>query len=51
MSDPPTNGRSNPTFAALFCMPNVASAAVNAANGFPGLGRLELQLANNEVLP
>jgi hypothetical protein len=40
---PPVNGESNPTLAALFCIPPTSAAAVNTAAGLPGLGRLELQ--------
>jgi hypothetical protein len=50
MADPPTNGTANPTFASLFCIPPVGQAAINAAGGLPGLGRLELPLATKEIL-
>ncbi len=44
MADPPdANGASDPTFAALFCV-GKTNAAVNAAAGLPGLGRIELPL-------
>lgn len=49
-ADPPTNGVSNPTFAALFCIPPVAQGAINTAGGLPGLGRLELPLVATEIL-
>jgi hypothetical protein len=50
-ADPPdSNGRSEPTFAALFCIPPVAQPAVNTAGGLPGLGRLELPLIAQEIL-
>lgn len=50
-ADPPDkNGLSNPTFAALFCVPPVAASAINAAAGIPGLGRIELPLASKEIL-
>lgn len=49
-ADPPTNGVSNPTFASLFCIPPVAQASINAANGLPGLGRIELPLQVKEIL-
>lgn len=51
MADPPTSGTAHPTFAALFCIPPVGQAAVNAAGGLPGLGRLELPLTTKEILP
>jgi len=51
-ADPPKSGKSNPIFATLFCVPPVKSAAsVNTAAGLPGLGRLRLPLATQEVLP
>ncbi len=50
VADPPTNGISNPTFAALFCIPPVAQQGVNAAGGLPGLGRIELPLVTKEIL-
>jgi hypothetical protein len=44
MADPPdANGAADPTFAALFCV-GKTNAAVNAAAGLPGLGRIELPL-------
>jgi hypothetical protein len=50
-ADPPdANGVSNPTFAALFCIPPVAQAAINTAGGLPGLGRIELPLVSKEIL-
>jgi hypothetical protein len=42
VADPPVNGESNPTLAALFCIGPTSAGAVNAAAGLPGLGRLEL---------
>jgi hypothetical protein len=51
VADPPTNGVSNPTFAALFCIPPVAQAGVNAAGGLPGLGRIELPLITRQLGP
>ena len=50
MADPPTNGQANPTMAALFCV-GKTNAAVNAAAGLPGLGRIELPLSTKEILP
>jgi hypothetical protein len=41
-ADPPKNGESNPTLAALFCIGPTSSDAVNSVAGLPGLGRLEL---------
>ena len=41
-ADPPVNGDSNPTLAALFCIGPTASSAVNSVAGLPGPGRLEL---------
>ena len=49
MADPPTNGQANPTLAALFCV-GKTNAAVNAAAGLPGLGRIEIPLATKEIL-
>lgn len=50
MADPPdANGRAEPTFAALFCIPPVAQAAINLAGGLPGLGRIELPLIGQEL--
>jgi hypothetical protein len=50
-ADPPDNtGTSNPTFAALFCIPPVAQSAINTAGGLPGLGRIELPLVSKEIL-
>ncbi len=49
MADPPTNGEADPTFAALFCV-GKTNAAVNAAAGLPGLGRIELPLHTKEIL-
>jgi hypothetical protein len=46
---PDTSGVSNPTFAALFCIPPVAQAAINTAGGLPGLGRIELPLVSKEI--
>jgi hypothetical protein len=43
------NGRSEPTFAALFCIPPVGQAAINLAGGLPGLGRIELPLIGQEL--
>jgi len=44
MADQPdANGAADPTFAALFCVGRT-NAAVNAAAGLPGLGRIELPL-------
>jgi hypothetical protein len=49
-ADPPDqNGVSNPTFAALFCIPPVAQASINTAGGLPGLGRIELPLVSTEI--
>src|SRR4029453_4469438 len=39
-ADPPNDGVAHPTFAALFCV-GKTNAAVNAAAGLPGLGRIE----------
>ncbi len=50
MADPPTNGESDPTLAALFCVGRTSAAAVNAAGGLPGLGRIELPLHSKEIL-
>jgi hypothetical protein len=50
MADPPTNGTSHPTFAALFCVPPVASVSIDTAAGLPGLGRLQLPLTTTEIL-
>ncbi len=44
------NGIAHPTFAALFCVPPTASPAANAANGLPGLGRLELPLVIKQIV-
>jgi hypothetical protein len=41
-ADVPVADESDPTLASLFCIGPVASSAVNAAAGLPGLGRLEL---------
>ncbi len=50
MADPvDANGRAEPTFAALFCIPPVAQAAINLAGGLPGLGRIELPLIGQEL--
>jgi len=50
LADPPDdNGVSNPTFAALFCIPPVAQGAINKAGGLPGLGRIELPLISKEI--
>lgn len=50
-ADPPdSSGRSDPTFAALFCIPPVAQSAINRAGGLPGLGRIELPLISKEIL-
>jgi hypothetical protein len=50
MADPPdNNGESDPTFAALFCV-GKTNAAVNAAAGLPGLGRIELPIHSKEIL-
>lgn len=50
MADPvDANGRAEPTFAALFCIPPVAQAAINLAGGLPGLGRIELPLIAQEL--
>jgi hypothetical protein len=38
----PTGQRWGSTFAAVFCLPPTGSAAVNAAAGLPGPGRIEL---------
>jgi hypothetical protein len=47
--DPPdTNGVAHPTFAALFCV-GKTNAAVNAAAGLPGLGRIALPLTTTEI--
>jgi len=43
------NGRAEPTFAALFCIPPVAQTAINRAGGLPGLGRIELPLIGQEL--
>jgi hypothetical protein len=43
------HGISNPTFAAVFCIPPVAQLAINAAGGLPGLGRIELPLVSKEI--
>ena len=49
-ADPPNaQGISNPTFAALFCIPPVAQASINTAGGLPGLGRIELPLISKEI--
>jgi hypothetical protein len=48
MADVPSNGESDPTFAALFCV-GKTNAAVNAAAGLPGLGRIELPLHSKEI--
>lgn len=49
---PDAQGRANPTFAALFCIPAVGtSSSVNNAGGLPGLGRLVLPLATQEIYP
>jgi hypothetical protein len=50
-ADPPTGGRANPTFASLFCIAPVGSASVNSVAGLPGLGRIELPLITEEILP
>ncbi len=48
MADPPdANGESDPTFAALFCV-GKTNAAVNAAAGLPGLGRIQLPLHSKQ---
>lgn len=50
-ADPPdNNGASNGKFAALFCIPPVQAQAINSAAGLPGLGRIELPLASQEIL-
>jgi hypothetical protein len=49
MADPPTNGVSDPTFAALFCVGSTGASAVNQAAGLPGLGRVELPLHSTEI--
>ena len=41
-ADPPSNGESNPTLAALFCVGPTSSSGVNSVAGLPGPGRLEL---------
>lgn len=40
--DPPVGDTASPTLVALFCVPPANSAAINAAGGLPGLGRLTL---------
>ena len=50
-ADPPVNGKSRPTMAALFCVDPTGSSAVNAAAGLPGLGRIQLPLLSQEILP
>lgn len=50
MADPPQAGVSDPTFAALYCIPPVAQASINAATGIPGLGRIEVPLRITEIL-
>ncbi len=47
---PNSSGVSNPTFAALFCIPPVAQSSIDAAAGLPGLGRIELPLTSTEIL-
>jgi hypothetical protein len=42
VADPFVGGVASPTLATLFCIPPSFAGSVNAANGFPGLGRLEL---------
>ncbi|MCC6763833.1 MAG: hypothetical protein IT293_04140 [Deltaproteobacteria bacterium] len=50
-ADPPdANGASNPTFAALFCIPPVQALAINQAAGLPGPGRIQLPLSSKEIL-
>ena len=49
--DPPTAGGANPTFASLFCIPPVGAASVNSVAGLPGLGRIELPLITQEIMP
>jgi hypothetical protein len=52
VADAPDNaGKANPTFATLFCVPPVGSAGVNRVGGLPGLGRLRLPLATQEIFP
>jgi hypothetical protein len=46
---PDDGGVSNPTLAALFCVPPVAHAAINTGLGLPGLGRLELPLTVRQL--
>ena len=48
-ADPPdAGGVAHPTFAALFCV-GKTNAAVNAAAGLPGLGRIELPLTTTQL--
>ncbi len=47
---PDANGEADPTFAALFCVGRT-NAAVNAAAGLPGLGRIELPLHSKLIRP
>ncbi len=49
-SPPNSSGVSNPTFAALFCIPPVVQTAINTAAGLPGLGRIELPLTSKQIL-
>ena len=51
LAEPPVNGQSNPTLAALFCIGPTGSGAVNGVAGLPGLGRLELPGHTREFLP
>jgi hypothetical protein len=48
-ADPPEDGVSHPTFAALFCAPPIVQSSFNAAFGVPGLGRLELPIVVHEI--
>jgi len=48
-ADPPVNGVSHPTLAALFCVGPTSSGGVNSVAGLPGPGRLELPGLANEI--
>lgn len=42
IADPPVCGVANPTLGGLFCVPPTDGFAINAALGYPGLGRITL---------
>ena len=49
VADPPVNGVSHPTLAALFCIGPTSASAVNTAAGLPGLGRLQQPATATEI--